>query len=310
MALNTPVLLITFNRPDHTCKVLEAIMAAQPKDLYVFQDGAREGNEKDLVNCPKVREVVQKLVEGTETNLHTFYSERNLGCGPGPASAITWFFDNVEQGMIFEDDCLPSPTIFAFYEELLNRYKDDERISIITGTNALSRWRSQRHDYIFAKSGGMTMGCWASWRRAWKWFDWEVKSWGEQKNKEQLRRVVGEKRFAFWKGLMDKLYANPPRDAWDYQWAYARVLHDTVSIVSTVNQMSNIGFGEESTHTPNAGDRRGYMKVFECHLALADEPLKIDKLFDWEMYQRFSRKTKKSIPLRLFLKVIDFIYRR
>ena len=82
--MNTPVLLITFNRPEHTRKVLAAIMAARPKDLYVFQDGAREGNETDLVNCPKVREVVQSLVGGTETKLHTFYSERNLGCGPGP----------------------------------------------------------------------------------------------------------------------------------------------------------------------------------------------------------------------------------
>lgn len=307
---NTPILLITFNRPEHTRRVLERILEANPQDLYVFQDGAREGNEADLQKCTQVREVIESLTKNTGTQLHTFFSEKNLGCGPGPATGISWFFDNVEQGLIFEDDCMPSPTIFAFYEELLNRYKDDERISIITGTNALSRWKSRRHDYIFAKSGGMTMGCWASWRRAWKWFDWEVKSWGEQENKEQLYRIVGEKRFAYWKELMDKLYANPPRDAWDYQWAYARILHNSLSIVSTVNQMSNIGFCEESTHTPNANDRRGNMETFDCRLPLKEEPMKVDKLFDWEMYQRFSRKTKKSIFLRIILKIIDFICRR
>lgn len=316
--MTTPVLLITFNRPTHTRRVLEAILAAHPQDLYVFQDGAREGNDADITKCQQVRDVIDELVMQANSssqaegliNLHTYYSEHNLGCGPGPMTGITWFFDNVEQGIIMEDDCLPSSTIFAFYEDLLNRYKDDERISIITGTNALSRWKSYCHDYVYAKSGGMTMGCWASWRRVWKWFDWEVKSWGKQENKEQLRRVVGEKRFAYWKELMDKIYATPPRDAWDYQWAYARTLHNTLSIVSSVNQMSNIGFCEESTHTPNAHDRRGDMTLFECHFPLRNEPMRIDKLFDWEMYQRFSRKTKKSIPLRVLLKIIDFIYRR
>ena len=124
-------------------------MAAQPKELYVFQDGAREGNENDFEKCVEVRQVVETLTNNNSVCLHTLYSDKNLGCGPGPATAITWFFNNVEQGMIFEDDCLPSPTIFGFYEELLERYKDDERISIITGTNALSRWRSKRYDYIF-----------------------------------------------------------------------------------------------------------------------------------------------------------------
>lgn len=309
--MKTPILLITFNRPTHTKRVLERILEANPKDLYIFQDGAREGNATDVQKCQAVRDVIDELtVHCASCTVHRNYSDVNLGCGPGPATGISWFFDNIEQGMIFEDDCLPSSTIFAFYEELLNRYKNDERISIITGTNALSRWRSHSHDYIFAKSGGMTMGCWASWRRAWQWFDWEVKSWGEQSTQEHLRQVVGDKHYADWKVLMDKLYANPPQDAWDYQWSYARTLHNSLSIVSTVNQMSNIGFCEESTHTPNANDRRGYMKTFECRLPLKEEPMKVDKLFDWEMHQRFGRKTKKSKILKLVLKLIDFIYRR
>ena len=105
--LKYPILLITFNRPEHTRRVLEAIMAAHPKELYVFQDGAREGNENDLRKCSEVRQVVESLTKNTDICLHTLYSDKNLGCGPGPATAITWFFDNVEQGMIFKDDCLP-----------------------------------------------------------------------------------------------------------------------------------------------------------------------------------------------------------
>ena len=308
--LSTPILLITFNRPEHTKRVLEAILAAQPRDLYVFQDGARKGNESDMVKCAEVQKVVCDLTKDTNVELHTNYSEKNLGCGPGPATAITWFFDHVERGMVFEDDCLPSPSIFAFYEELLERYKDDERISIITGTNALSRWRSRKLDYVFIKHGGMTMGCWASWRRAWKMFDFEIKSWGKQDTQDKFRANVGEKRFPLWKPLLDKYYACPPRDVWDYQWAYARILGNSFSMVSTVNQMSNIGFGEESTHTPYADDRRSNMRTFVCRTPLRHQPFRRDRLFEWVMYQRFSRPTKKSWALRCLLKVIDLIWRR
>ena len=306
-SLHTPVLLITFNRPNHTRRVLSEILKAKPQNLYVFQDGAREGNQNDVEMCNGVREVVENLTKESSTRLHTYYSERNLGCGPGPATAITWFFENEEQGMIFEDDCLPSPTIFGFYEELLGRYKDDERVSLITGTNALSHWKSYRYDYIFSRHGGMTMGCWASWRRAWKLFDFEIKTWGQQENKDQLLRNVGKKRFAEWKVILDNYYAHPPRDAWDYQWAYARELYGTYSIVSSVNQMSNIGFGEESTHTPNADDRRAGMKTFSCRIPLRYHQSRIDRLFDWVMYQRFSRTTKKSLVLRCVLKIIELL---
>ena len=312
---NTPILLITFNRPDHTRRVLSEILKQEPQSLYVCQDGAREGNENDRIKCQEVRDVVNELTSAYKSShehftLHTLYQSKNLGCGPGPVAGITWFFENVEMGIIMEDDCLPSETLMAFEAELLEKYKDDERISLITGTNALSRWRSYKYDYIFAKTGGMTMGSWASWRRAWKHFDWEIKSWGKQETKERMRAIVGEKAYKEVEPLYDKIYKKPPRDAWDYQWAYARTLLDSCTIVSTVNQMSNIGFGEESTHTPNANDRRGNMAIYKCHLPLRHHPFKIDRLFDWEMYQRFDRKTKKSIMLRLVLKIIDIVCRR
>lgn len=312
---STPILLITFNRPNHTRRVLAEILKQEPQDLYVCQDGARDGNENDRAKCQEVRDVINELtspyaIAHKDFTLHTLYQKQNLGCGPGPAAGITWFFENVEMGIIMEDDCLPSETLMAFEAELLEKYKDDERISLITGTNALSRWRSYKYDYIFAKTGGMTMGSWASWRRAWKHFDWEIKSWGKQETKERMRAIVGEKAYKEVEPLYDKIYKKPPRDAWDFQWAYARTLMDSCTIVSTVNQMSNIGFCEESTHTPNANDRRGNMAIYTCHLPLRHHAFKIDRLFDWEMYQRFDRKTKKSVLTRIALKLIDCICRR
>ena len=123
MAIKSPILLITFNRPEHTRRVLEAILAAQPYVLYVFQDGAREGNEKDKEKCAEVRRTVAELTKKTNVILHTKYSERNLGCGPGPYEAMTWFFSNEEKGMILEDDVYPHPLFFTYMEDLLERYK-------------------------------------------------------------------------------------------------------------------------------------------------------------------------------------------
>ena len=143
----TPILLITFNRPEHTRRVLTEILKQEPQELYVCQDGAREGNENDRIKCQEVRDVINELtsayaVGNKQFKLHTLYQKKNLGCGPGPAAGITWFFENVEMGIIMEDDCLPSETLMAFESELLEKYKDDERISLITGTNALSKWHS------------------------------------------------------------------------------------------------------------------------------------------------------------------------
>lgn len=98
--MQVPILLITFNRPDHTRKVLERILEANPKDLYIFQDGAREGNENDTIRCQQVRDVIaelvgcDKLIDGQQTlhstryTLHFYGSPVNLGCGPGPMTAL------------------------------------------------------------------------------------------------------------------------------------------------------------------------------------------------------------------------------
>ena len=125
--LNTPILLITFNRPDHVRQVLIEIRKQQPAQLFVCQDGAREGNENDRVKCQEVHDVITELVDWP-CELHTLYQEKNLGCGPGPAAGITWFFEHVEMGIILEDDAVPHPDFFEYASILLEKYKDDESV--------------------------------------------------------------------------------------------------------------------------------------------------------------------------------------
>lgn len=253
--MNTPVLLITFNRPEHTRKVLAAIMAARPKDLYVFQDGAREGNETDLVNCPKVREVVQSLVGGTETKLHTFYSERNLGCGPGPAAAITWYFENVEQGIIIEDDAVAHPDFFVFASEMLQRYKDDESVYAI-GSMRIDTKKYGDGSYYFSMMN-RCLCAWASWRRAWKVFDYHLTGVTKEalndtlKNYYHMNLRMREK----WCERLDILHRDcDGGSSWDMQFFISIWMHHGRGVFPNATLSSNIGFDEFATHGNNASN--------------------------------------------------------
>ena len=306
--MNTPILLITFNRPDFTRQVLIELLKANPEVLYVFQDGPRADRGDDVSRCAEVRSVIESLVP-RHCNLHTFFSKENLGCGPGPATAINWFFSENEMGIILEDDCIPSKSLFNFYSALLQEYRYDDRIALITGTNARLKWKAYKCDYFFSKREAMTMGCWASWRRAWSLFDFEIKSWGDEKTRDLFRRMIGKKRFPLYEKLLKEYYDKPPKDVWDYQWAYARILNNKFSIVSSVNQMSNIGFCLDSTHTPEPS-RRGNMQLLTNTFPLRPSNVSNDNLYEWVMFYRFSYGKKKSLFLKGCLKITECFFCR
>lgn len=306
--LKTPVLLVTFNRPDHTRRVLEAIMAAQPQNLYVFQDGAREGNGDDAKKCDEVRQVVEELTKDTGTVVHALYSNKNLGCGPGPAAAITWFFGEVEQGIIVEDDCVLSPSAFGYYESLLERYKDDGRMFAITATNLHLKWRSGHAPYLFATVGAGTLGCWASWARAWQSFDYCIKAWHTEEGKKAIKEGLGKDMYyEYYKKIFDKCDERQTH-MWDYQWFFAKTMNHTLTIVASLNQVSNIGFDEEGTHTLGPS-RLANFPLYSIAMPMKDVPVRRSALFDWVVFQRYYNPKKKTILMRVVLKVFDVLFR-
>ena len=184
--MDKPVLLITFNRPDHVRRVLSAIRDARPAALYVFQDGAREGNAVDAVKCPEVRAVVQELVDW-DCDLHTLYADRNYGCGAGPMTGIDWFFHEVEEGIVMEDDCLPHPDFFGYCSELLDRYRDNPQVMYISSTLYDDKWKCEA-SYDF--SHYMITGAWASWARAWKGFDLDLLTLDAKKFRRHCKKLL------------------------------------------------------------------------------------------------------------------------
>lgn len=245
-ALDTPVLLIGFNRPATTAKVFDVIRAAAPRRLYVALDGPRSSHEEDRGNIGLVKEIVGTVDWPCE--VHTLFRDSNLGCKRAVSGAITWFFDHEEQGIVLEDDCVVHHSFFRFATELLGRYKDDKRIMSIAAQHPHGKSHQPPHSYYFSRYNH----CWgwASWRRAWRYYDPEMTSWPEMRNSEWLLDIgCGSSAFkAYWQGIFDRT-SNGEVDTWDYQWTYSMWEQHGLAILPSRNLVENIGFGSDATHT-------------------------------------------------------------
>ena len=246
MAIKSPILLITFNRPEHTRRVLDAVLAVQPYVLYVFQDGAREGNEKDKEKCAEVRRTVAELTKKNNVILHTKYSDRNLGCGPGPFEAMTWFFQNEEKGIILEDDIYPHPLFFTYMDDLLERYRNENAVGMVTAHN-LQRYYSRRNSYYFTYEMAGTLG-WGTWRRVWEKFDFNIPFDAHLLN-ESLRgygiHKLQRKRIL----KANKIWLSGDRhDGWDYQFDYYLLVNHYLNARANSCLTSHEGDDEDATH--------------------------------------------------------------
>jgi len=238
---DTPILLLIFNRPNHARTVLRRIREVKPKQFFIVADGPRVGNEHDQAMCQLTRDTVMELIDW-ECELKTLFREENLGCGLGPANGITWFFQQVEAGIILEDDCMPSLSFFTFCEVLLAKYRDSEKIFAISGFNYCEKWLEKKYDYFFSDGGNWG---WASWRRAWQFFDYSMTSWeGIYHDKKKKVRDFYPAFDSIYNKIKSENY-----DAWDIQWHYARLYHNGLSITPAFNLVSNIGFDSAGTHT-------------------------------------------------------------
>jgi hypothetical protein len=241
--LETPVALLIFNRPHFTAIVFRAIAQARPKRLFVFADGPRNPEEAAL--CAQTRAVIKV---DWPCDLTMEVSEVNLGRRERSASGFDRVFAESETAILLDDDCVPDPTFFRFCEEMLDRYRDDDRVMSITGANYLGRWtrgwRAQSYHFSYL---GSTWG-WASWRRAWEHFDVTMQAWRHPTTKARIREVLGDETYQFKARRFDLV--NEDRHSWDLAWLFAKLLDAGLTIVPAVNLIRNIGcVGEISNPT-------------------------------------------------------------
>ena len=217
---NTPILLIIFNRPDTTSIVFEEIKKIKPQHLFIAADGPRKNKPDEFEKCVQTREIIKRVDWPCEVK--TLFQEKNLGCGLGPVTAMNWFFDNIEEGIILEDDCVPDQSFFYFCQELLEYYRDNEKIMHISGNNFQNGKKRGKTSYYFSEFTH-NWG-WATWRRAWKFNDFYVINPDLQKH------------------------------IWDKQWQLSVKKKGGLAVLPNTNLISNIGSGEGATHTTDTSE--------------------------------------------------------
>lgn len=246
--LQTAVLFLIFNRPDTTRQVFEAIRQAKPPRLYVAADGARQGREGESVLVEQVRQIASEVDWTCEVK--TLFRENNLGCKIAISSAIDWFFQNEEQGIILEDDCLPSNDFFHFCDEMLERYRLDSSIGMIAGFNPQGPGLVS-NEYFTSKNS--SIWGWASWRDRWTHYDVGMADWQRPEVKKQIRKELSFKNYIYYKLSFD-LVANKILNTWDYQWAFCMINKKYKTIKPLANLIKNIGtigthaVGEDLNH--------------------------------------------------------------
>lgn len=299
----TPILLITFNRPAHTRQVLERILEARPQELYVFQDGARVGNENDVQKCAEVRQTIEELwdnyifnaKEPNEPTLHRYYSDTNLGCGPGPAAAITWFFRNVEQGIIIEDDAVPHLDFFPYCEELLTKYWNDTSVRAIASMNVdIHRWSDG--SYYFSMMN-RNLCAWATWRRAWNDFDLYLRDTHWRTLDKALKYYgCGFYEREYWLDRLKEAQTDGQGGrSWDMQFFMSIWLHGGKGIIPNVNLSSNIGTIGEATHQMAEGNIIDNVPTQPILPLVYPSTTNIQKKADREFHHRYFEPQQNSL---------------
>jgi hypothetical protein len=258
MGFGTPILFLTFNRPETTELVFERIRAVRPAKLYVASDAPRANkkNERELVE--KVRNYVLDHIDWPcQTKM--LVRDENLGCGRAVSGAINWFFEQESEGIILEDDCVPDESFFKFSAMMLEKYRDDDRITHVSGTATIPK-EEKKDTYYFSKY--FNIWGWATWRRAWNNYCFSLRDYRKFRTANQIVNVFAEKSVQeFWLNHFDDIYARK-NDTWDFQWSYANFINNGLAVTPYVNLISNIGFGVNATHThdarhPSAGRQMG-----------------------------------------------------
>lgn len=243
--IETPVLFLGFNRPDLAESVLSRLRDCGVRRLYVALDGPRSGNTNDTELCRSMKELIE-AIDWAEEKIVLDRSE-NLGCGRAVSSAISWFFEHVDRGIIVEDDCLPDPTFFSFCEEMLERHADDARVWTVAGTALIPEGLVPEKPHFFSKYVGIWG--WATWRRAWENYDYTLGGLSAGEWRDVVRaRSSNAVEYRYWLHILD-LMLEGKIDTWDFQVQFSAWKQDALHVTSSRNLVENLGFRGDATHT-------------------------------------------------------------
>ncbi|MBC6611644.1 nucleotide-diphospho-sugar transferase [Hymenobacter sp. BT507] len=301
--LDVSVLFTVFNRPDTTQVVFERIRQAKPRKLFLAADGPRPNKDGEKEKCDEVKRIVSNV--DWDCDVYTLFREENLGSGKALSSAITWFFSHVEMGIILEDDCLPDVSFFSFCKDVLEFYKDEEKVMHVSGGNLQCGIKRGSASYYLSKLPS-TWG-WATWRRAWKRYSFVFFEDSDDEIKKVLTRTLKDEEYVnYFFNEFEKTKAHVV-DAWDYQWVYTLFKYDAICVTPQYSLIRNIGFNSRGTHTFYAPF---WYKYLIYKPAGKFEPVKgielFDKADDFYLTLTMGKRSFEVLLVKLLFKIKNF----
>jgi len=241
------VLLIGFNRPELLASVIERVRTVAPPRVYLAVDGPRPSRAGEVDRVRACQELASTI--DWDCEVFTLFRDQNLGCGRGVSGAIAWFFEHEERGIIMEDDILPSPDFFPFVEAMLDQYAENSQVAAITGTNFIPPVEQSDSSNPRLTRVPLVWG-WATWRRVWNEYDFDIAGWREGWNSSAMKFAMGNTHPAklLWSTNFD-LMARHAIDTWDLQFVYACMRRNRLTVAPPVNLVENVGFRADATHT-------------------------------------------------------------
>ena len=245
-----PILLIAWKRPTKVKQVIKSIRSYKPDELYIFCDGFLKNNQADNKKILDTRALIEREIDW-DCKIKKNYLDNNSGCKAAVSSAIDWFFINVEEGIILEDDCVPNIYFYSFCEKMLDKYRHKKEIFIISGNNFQDGQKRGDGSYYFSLY--THIWGWATWRDRWKLYDVEMKNINEFKINNKLKKIFkNKKEINYWGSIFNNLFYKNIPNTWDYQLFFTSIYYEKLNIMPNVPLVENIGYGEDAT--PNILD--------------------------------------------------------
>lgn len=275
-SLSTPVLFMVFNRPEKTLRVFNEIKKAQPRKLYIAADAPRPGNEQDVIGCKKVREIVKQV--DWPCDVHYLFQEKNLGCCLAGKTAWDWLFSQEDEMIFIEDDGLPSTSFFFYCQELLEKYRNDDRIAYIGGVNYLVK--SGSASYFFSRYCPPTYGM-ATWKRVYDLYEYNIESYEGLKDKSSFKKrfwwsLERDKFFDKYDSLVHSIRKGKRENTYDKQMSFLCWKYGKYNIHPNYNLVTNIGFDEEGTNTPDSKELAAFFSRPQEEMDTLIHPVNVD----------------------------------
>lgn len=298
--MKSAVLFIVFNRPLTTQVVFNAIREARPPRLYVAADGPRLNVEGEQEVCEVTRSIIKKI--DWECDVKTLFRQSNLGCRDAVSGAINWFFENEQEGIILEDDVVPAPTFFGFCDLMLERYRSQENVAMISGFNPLGAGIiSSKYFY----TGYASIWGWATWRSRWKLYDVKMSNWSKSSFVSTMGKVLPIHVLEYFIDAYEQT-KNGKINTWDYQWSAIIQIKNLLAIKPVANLISNIG--HEGTHS-QVRDKNHNVDYGALNLSKPVSPLgqKIDIQLESDFYHYAFDDQKLYLLLRYALRKVGLL---